>query len=151
MLKEGQIRPNRLVSATLPPFAVLLLWTVMTTSCFAQGKRYPYPIQRTQHSQAESALTLQLQDCLNMALERQPRLAAQRASLAMAEQGKRTLDGMRLAAALDHQIPIRRKQAGLGVTAAAAGLDQAEREMDQIARDVLANPVIEEYRVEFLD
>jgi phosphoribosylformylglycinamidine synthase len=29
--------------------------------------------------------------------------------------------------------------------------DQAEREMDQIARDVLANPVIEEYRVEFLD
>jgi phosphoribosylformylglycinamidine synthase PurS subunit len=32
-----------------------------------------------------------------------------------------------------------------------AGRDQAEREMDQIARDVLANPVIEEYRVEFLD
>jgi phosphoribosylformylglycinamidine synthase len=32
-----------------------------------------------------------------------------------------------------------------------AGRDQAEREMDQIARDVLANPVIEDYRVEFLD
>ena len=29
--------------------------------------------------------------------------------------------------------------------------DAALREMDQIARDVLANPVIEEYRVEFLD
>jgi phosphoribosylformylglycinamidine synthase subunit PurS len=29
--------------------------------------------------------------------------------------------------------------------------EQAESEMDQIARDVLANPVIEEYRVEFLD
>jgi phosphoribosylformylglycinamidine synthase len=28
---------------------------------------------------------------------------------------------------------------------------RAEQEMDQIARDVLANPVIEEYRVEFLD
>lgn len=27
----------------------------------------------------------------------------------------------------------------------------ARREMDQIARDVLANPVIEDYRVEFLD
>jgi phosphoribosylformylglycinamidine synthase PurS subunit len=26
-----------------------------------------------------------------------------------------------------------------------------EREMDQIARDVLANPVIEDYRVEFLE
>jgi phosphoribosylformylglycinamidine synthase PurS subunit len=28
---------------------------------------------------------------------------------------------------------------------------KAEAEMDQIARDVLANPVIEEYRVEILD
>jgi len=28
---------------------------------------------------------------------------------------------------------------------------QAEEEMDRIAREVLANPVIEEYRVEFLD
>lgn len=27
----------------------------------------------------------------------------------------------------------------------------AEREMNQIAQDVLANPVIEEYRVEFID
>ncbi len=35
--------------------------------------------------------------------------------------------------------------------APASGRDQAEREMDQIARDVLANPVIEDYRVEFLD
>ena len=32
-----------------------------------------------------------------------------------------------------------------------ASRDSAIREMDQIARDVLANPVIEEYRVEFLD
>ena len=35
----------------------------------------------------------------------------------------------------------------------AAGTDRkkAESEVDQIARDVLANPVIEEYQVEFLD
>ena len=35
----------------------------------------------------------------------------------------------------------------------APGTDRtsAEKEMDEIARDVLANPVIEEYRVEFLD
>src|SRR5712671_6595534 len=33
----------------------------------------------------------------------------------------------------------------------AAARAEAEREMDQIARDVLANPVIEDYRVEFLD
>lgn len=35
--------------------------------------------------------------------------------------------------------------------AAGAVRAEAEREMDQIAREVLANPVIEEYRVEFLD
>ena len=29
--------------------------------------------------------------------------------------------------------------------------EQAEQEIDTIARDVLANPVIEEFRVEFLD
>lgn len=32
-----------------------------------------------------------------------------------------------------------------------ASRDQVRREMDQIARDVLANPVIEDYKVEFLD
>ena len=33
----------------------------------------------------------------------------------------------------------------------AADRQQASAEIDQIARDVLANPVIEEYRVEFVD
>jgi len=32
-----------------------------------------------------------------------------------------------------------------------AGREEAAREMNQIAQDVLANPVIEDYRVEFLD
>jgi phosphoribosylformylglycinamidine synthase subunit PurS len=32
-----------------------------------------------------------------------------------------------------------------------AAREDAAREMDQIARDVLANPVIEDYQVEFLD
>jgi phosphoribosylformylglycinamidine synthase len=32
-----------------------------------------------------------------------------------------------------------------------AGREDAEREMKQIAHDVLANPVIEDYRVEFLE
>jgi phosphoribosylformylglycinamidine synthase PurS subunit len=36
------------------------------------------------------------------------------------------------------------------ITLAAVGRQQAEAEMDQIAREVLSNPVIEEYRVEFL-
>jgi phosphoribosylformylglycinamidine synthase len=32
-----------------------------------------------------------------------------------------------------------------------ASRDQAHKDIDAIARDVLTNPVIEEYRVEFLD
>ena len=32
-----------------------------------------------------------------------------------------------------------------------ASMEQAVHEMDQIARDVLANPVMEDYRVEFID
>jgi phosphoribosylformylglycinamidine synthase PurS subunit len=32
-----------------------------------------------------------------------------------------------------------------------AAHEQAAKELDQIARDVLANPVMEDYRVEFLD
>jgi phosphoribosylformylglycinamidine synthase PurS subunit len=34
---------------------------------------------------------------------------------------------------------------------AAASRDQAHKDIEAIARDVLTNPVIEEYRVEFLD
>jgi phosphoribosylformylglycinamidine synthase len=36
------------------------------------------------------------------------------------------------------------------VIAEGVSREQAEREIEQIAQDVLANPVIEDYRVEFL-
>jgi phosphoribosylformylglycinamidine synthase len=36
------------------------------------------------------------------------------------------------------------------VVAEGVSREQAEREIEQIAQDVLANPVIEDYRVEFL-
>jgi phosphoribosylformylglycinamidine synthase PurS subunit len=38
-----------------------------------------------------------------------------------------------------------------GYVSEANAREQAAKEMDQIARDVLANPVMEDYRVEFLD
>lgn len=75
-----------------------------------------------------TSATLTLTECLKLANERQPRLAAQRASLATAEDFKRALDKLHLPATLDAQIPLRRKQADLGVAAALAGLGQAERE-----------------------
>jgi outer membrane protein TolC len=77
---------------------------------------------------APAAQALDLAACLNLALERQPRIAAARASLAAAEDSKRALDDLRGAAIVEPEIPVRRKQACLGVTAAAAGVEQAEHE-----------------------
>ncbi len=56
-------------------------------------------------------------------------------------------------AGLGHQSIADVRQGKYFEIALAPGTDRAraEKEMDQIARDVLANPVIEEYRVEFLD
>jgi outer membrane protein TolC len=73
---------------------------------------------------------LTLADCLRIAHERQPAIQAFRASLAAAESGSSALQNMRFAAILVREIPIRREQACLGITAAAARLEQAERETD---------------------
>jgi outer membrane protein TolC len=72
--------------------------------------------------------SLDLAACLNLALQHQPRIAAARASLAAAEDGKRALDALHIPPILDPEIPVRRRQACLGVTAAAAGLEQAEHD-----------------------
>jgi outer membrane protein TolC len=71
---------------------------------------------------------LSLAECLQLAFQRQPVLAARRASLAAAEDSARGLDNLRVPTFLARDLPVRRKQAALGVTAAAVGLDQAERE-----------------------
>jgi outer membrane protein TolC len=75
-----------------------------------------------------AALTLNLAECVEVALQRQPRLAAQRASLAAALDGQRALEALWLAALVDREIPVRRRQAALGVTAAAAAVEEAERQ-----------------------
>jgi outer membrane protein TolC len=69
-----------------------------------------------------------LADCVNLALARQPGLAAQRASLAAAADNSRAVDNLRVPTLLARDLPIRRRQACLGVTVAAAGLNQAERD-----------------------
>jgi outer membrane protein TolC len=76
------------------------------------------------------ATTLSLADCLRIAHERQPALQAYQASLAAAESASRGLQNMRLAGLIVREIPVRREQACLGITAAAARLEQAERETD---------------------
>jgi outer membrane protein TolC len=75
-------------------------------------------------------VVLGLPQCLALARERQPVLAARRASLASAEDAARALHALKVPAFLVPELPIRRDQASLGVTAAAAALAQAERDAD---------------------
>ncbi|MCE9529760.1 MAG: TolC family protein [Planctomycetes bacterium] len=110
---------------------ILFFSIVLISGCRAGGIRHNTPFVPTPvvHSGwSESALTLDLAECLQMALERNPRVATQRTALAAAEDNKRGLDRLHLPATLDSQVPIRRQQAALGLTAAAAGLTQAEKE-----------------------
>jgi outer membrane protein TolC len=69
-----------------------------------------------------------LHACLELALQKQPAVAARRASLAAAEDAQHGLDALGFPAGLVRELPIRKQQSELGVTAAVAGLDAAERE-----------------------
>src|SRR5207248_3474717 len=71
---------------------------------------------------------IDLPTCRRIAMERQPSLAAARATLAAAQVRSQALENMHLAGVIRHDIPIRRKQATLGVEIAQAQLTQAEFE-----------------------
>jgi outer membrane protein TolC len=75
---------------------------------------------------APTSLTLSLPESVQLALEKQPALAVQRASLAAAEDNARALDNLQVPACLAPDLPIRRRQAHLGVDAAAAGVHRLE-------------------------
>ena len=67
-----------------------------------------------------------LADGLRLAVDRQPALAAYRASLSSAQTAAQALDQLPAAAALtNHDLPIRRQQACLGIAIAEAALHQA--------------------------
>jgi outer membrane protein TolC len=102
------------------------------------------------------ARPLTLADCVQIALDRQPALTAHRASVAAAEGQRQGLDNLRLAGLVSREVPIRRKQAGLGVVIASAGAMQAEwetiyavtrnyfsvlyaREQEKVAADVIGD------------
>src|SRR5262249_34094284 len=69
-----------------------------------------------------------LAECLHLALERQPAIAAQRASLGAAQNASQAVENLRIPTLIARELPYRRQQACLGVTIAAAALDQVERE-----------------------
>lgn len=73
-------------------------------------------------------LALTLDECRRLSLDKQPALAAQRASLASAEIQLKALDKLSALSLLRRDLPVRREQACLGVTIAAAGLEATERD-----------------------
>jgi outer membrane protein TolC len=117
----------RIARTTILPL-VLCLTLFLAPAPIDAGDPPAAPATPTTPAPAASSLTLALAESVHMALERQPRIAAARASLAAAEDGKRALDALRIPEIVDREIPVRRRQAALGVTAAAAAVDQAERE-----------------------
>jgi outer membrane protein TolC len=77
-------------------------------------------------SATEQALTLQA--CRQIALGNQPSIAAAQASVKAAMDRASALDNLRVPTCLARDLPIRRKQAALGVVITQAGVTQAEAE-----------------------
>jgi outer membrane protein TolC len=92
----------------------------------AQTEQLPPPKDESGAVLPTQALVLTLPECVRLALDKQPALAAQRASLAAAETQQRGLDSLHIPTLLSPELPIRRKQCALGVVIASAGLHQAE-------------------------
>jgi outer membrane protein TolC len=70
--------------------------------------------------------TLDLLACRQIALEKQPAIAAARASLAAASARAQALDNLRVPTFLARDLPTRRQQAALGVAVAEAGVTLAQ-------------------------
>jgi outer membrane protein TolC len=136
----------------LPPLARKLFLTLLV--CLGVVT----PASRAQTPEAHPAppaAPLTLEECIRIGLEQQPALNAARASLAAAEDQRQALDNLRLAALISRELPVRKQQAALGVSIAAAGVQQAEWEtiyavtrnyfsviyamkQERVVRDVLA-------------
>ena len=77
---------------------------------------------------AAQSQVLDLHQCRDIALIQQPALAASRASLTAAVEKQQALDKLRLAAIIQRDLPVRRKQAAVGVQANQSALTLAESE-----------------------
>jgi outer membrane protein TolC len=75
---------------------------------------------------AAEARVLDLNACRLIALERQPAVAAARATLAAAAARSEAVDNLHVPTFLVRDLPIRRKQAAIGVVIAQAGVTRAE-------------------------
>ncbi|MGH7172675.1 MAG: TolC family protein, partial [Gemmataceae bacterium] len=100
---------------------LLLLFPCLAPPGRADTLSEPSPV-----APANPALTMQM--CRQIALENQPTIAATKATLKAALDRVHALENLRVPKCLARDLPIRRKQAALGVTIAQAGIVQAEAE-----------------------
>src|SRR5438034_1866939 len=103
------------------PVALMLLGFFAISASAQPGPAAPAAPQRP----AEPP-PLDLLDCLQIAHERQPAIAAARASLAAHEASYRGVMGLRAPGFLAPDLPVRKQQAGRGLAAARADLCQTE-------------------------
>lgn len=106
-------------------FPATLAFPLLLTVAVPSGASEPAPPTVEEVAPAQVPV-LSLCDCRRLALEKQPSLAAARASLAAAQARSRGLDKLLLPAFLAPDLRIRRHQACLSVSIAQAGLNQAE-------------------------
>jgi outer membrane protein TolC len=116
---------NRIFSGScLVPSSVLLGFLLLVSASAA--KNPPAAMNSPPPGSAPAVARLTLAECIRIALERQPRIAAYRASLASAENGYQALEALRAPDCLVPELPYRRSQAAHGITAARAGVAGAE-------------------------
>lgn len=85
-----------------------------------------YPCARAHAAPPDHLAPLTLAAAKAIALQRQPAIAAARASLDAAHARKQSLDNLRVPLCLQPDLPLRRQQASLGPSAAEAGVLLAE-------------------------
>lgn len=118
--------PCRVVSQTSTAGTVFLI-TILIVAPLSKAAD-PQPSASTWTAIPAPSMTLSLEECLAQALHQQPAVAAQRASLAAAQASQCGLENLHVPTCLVRDLPFRRLQAALGINAAAAGLDLAERD-----------------------
>jgi outer membrane protein TolC len=109
------------------PAALALAIFLSGRPALAQSEQAPAP-ETAAAAAAPAVYTLGLSECIHLALQRQPALAAHRASLASAQTASTALERIRIPTFIARDLAVRRHQACLGVSIAAAALEQAEHD-----------------------
>ena len=123
-MRGSQFNWRRLGLHLVGGLAAPALLSLVGASAAAEPAPAPMPVKAAPVAPAVAALDLAT--CRQIAFEKQPALAAARASLAAAYARHEALDHLRLAALIQRDLPVRRKQSAIGVEISQAALNQAE-------------------------